>query len=130
MNYTQPLTLGEFIEKLKQQPQENTITFDFGRLVPTSFDSWRGSYDELALGYENPEYNNDLLVSKLLSLAIDVEGTIMEGYKGGYYTMKKETRLWADNYGKYSSTAIVDVIAFGNYSKIITRFLDPGVHLF
>lgn len=124
MNYTQPLTLGEFIEKLKQQPQGNEITFDFGGFVPTSFASWRGFYDQLALGYEEPEYNESVTVANLLDLATATVGVTMSGYKGGSYLMTKETNLWADNYSRSTGTAIFDVVTFDGYiTKIITQYI-------
>lgn len=125
MNYTQPLKLGEFIEKLQQQPQENRITFDFGGFVPTSFASWRGFYNQLALGYEKPEYNKEITAANLLQLATDTVGVTMWGYKGGSYLMTKETNLWADNYGESTGTAIVDVVTFDGYlTKIITQYIN------
>ena len=52
------LTLGELISKLepivKNQKSDNeaTVRYDFEYLFPTSIDSWRGSYAELALDFE------------------------------------------------------------------------------
>jgi hypothetical protein len=44
------LTLGELIEKLGSFRPEMQITFDFCGFIPTKFDSYRGYYDQLALG--------------------------------------------------------------------------------
>lgn len=123
--YIQPLTLGEFIEKLRQQPQDNEITFDFCGFLPTTFDSWRGVYCELALGYEAPEYNKSIQVATLLSRAQDADGEVFMGYKGGNYQMGKSTRIWVDNRGETNGTAIVDVITFDTYlTKIITQYFN------
>ena len=120
INYI-PLTIGEFIAKLQQQPQENSIYFDFGDCVPKNFDSYRGYYAQLALGFSDKLM--PMKVSTLLQLALDAQYYTFEGYKGGEYTMSPETPLWAANWGIASSTAIIDVITYGQYLKHDTRIV-------
>jgi hypothetical protein len=119
--HTQPLTIGQFITKLEQQPQENEITFDFGGYIPTTFDSYRGFYDQLALGFDTGVAS--VSVATLLYNARDAQYETFQGYKGGSYRMTPDTHLWADNYGKWTSTAIVDVVSNDCETKIITVYL-------
>lgn len=44
------LSLGQLIERLAHLDPEDRVVFDFCNMVPTKLESWRGSYDELALG--------------------------------------------------------------------------------
>lgn len=131
MKYTKPLTLGQFITKLKQQPEENFVFFEFCDFVPTEFGSWRGLFSELALGYAPWRESEPLAVSSLIALAKSAIGATYTGFKGGQYEMTKQTTLWADNCGEATRTAIVDVKTFDAedcYStKIITQWLDYDV---
>lgn len=47
------LTLGELILKLEALPQDLPVTFDDEKYKPTGLNSWRGSYRELAIEYED-----------------------------------------------------------------------------
>lgn len=48
------LTLGEFIFLLDRINKGATVRFDFERFVPTTIDSYRGYYEQLALGFKEP----------------------------------------------------------------------------
>lgn len=101
------MTLGRFIDLLKQQPQDNEVRYDFGYLRPTSFHSWRGDYNHLALGWE--ESSDSIKVAALLERAEACVGKTFEGYKGGDFKMERYTRLWVDNYGDGGQIEIVKV---------------------
>ncbi len=93
------LTLGELIYELK------TISnFDMPVVVesvsgldlhPTEEDSYRGYYHDLAfaLGHDLVTVE-DLLIRCELALT-----NTYEGYKGGDYTMDRDTPLWIASYG-------------------------------
>lgn len=54
MNTSEQLTLGELILKLEGiTDKELLIVFDNPKYKPTGLDSWRGSYRELAINYED-----------------------------------------------------------------------------
>ena len=120
------LTLGELLLKLKAIPDNDDgdkgISFDFGSAVPTTFDSWRGSYDELALGYKLTSYDapdgnsGEYPPVKLKDFIKEAEATLgktLTGWKGGDFTMTKNTPVWVDNPGNANNTAIVDVTDLG-----------------
>jgi hypothetical protein len=52
------ITLGQLIQKLKGLPQDAQVSFDFCNFSPTTFDSWRGVYDYIALGYTKCTFSN------------------------------------------------------------------------
>jgi len=59
------ITLGELIVEIEKcgllsnSEEDKTICYDFGTAIPTNLDSYRGSYDELALGYKLTGYDNN-----------------------------------------------------------------------
>ena len=88
--------LGNLIDDLeKYKDSIKHIEFDDGS-IPTDFDSWRGSYSELALGYK--ENGNEFAVS-IWRKAYDSNGNIFEGYKGGEFEMDRNTPIHQANYG-------------------------------
>lgn len=127
------LSLGELIEKLDatiDEKEDKCVSFDFGTAVPTTLDSWRGSYDELALGYKLTGYDNNedhfgsitnkALIEELKS-AIGKEFT---GWKGREFVMDESTPVWVDNAGNSSNTAIVGVLDDGWRVVLITSFTE------
>lgn len=101
----QIMTLGELIDALKRKDAAMAIAFDFVHFVPQGIDSYRGYYDQLALGYGH----GDTIVASVLQTCEDAVGKKFTGYKGGDYVMGRETPVWVANYGEAGGTAIVDV---------------------
>lgn len=132
----QQLSLGEFIKELESTDlkyDEETykeVEFDFGTAVPTELSSWRGSYDELALGYKLSGYDNDsehfanTKADKLLEHLKSAIGKEYEGYKGGDYTMNEDTPVWVANYGHSGNTGVVGVLDVGYKLVIITAYCE------
>lgn len=83
------ITLGQLIDTLAAADQ-SAVVFD-GFAEP---DSWRGVYAFLAFA---PKTN--ALVSDMLRHARSAVGATFTGYKGGEYTMTRETPCFIANYG-------------------------------
>lgn len=124
MNSVKRMNLGAFIEALEKQPQDHTVYFEFACADPTTFDSYRGIYAHLALGFTGGYGAGTQKVSDLLAKAKACVGAEFEGWKGGEYTMGYETELWVANRGCTGDTAIVDVVDHGYMSLIVTA-RDP-----
>lgn len=110
--------LGNLIEDLK--PYKNDflkVEFDDGS-IPDDFDSWRGSYCELALGYTN---NGEIDSATLSRKAYNANGAMYEGYKGGEFTMDLNTPIHQDNYGEYGNRKIIGIEKKDNKLIIKTR---------
>jgi hypothetical protein len=118
------LTLGEIIAKLEgilsKGDGGRRVRYDFEYLTPTTLDSWRGVYAELALGFQIE--GSGPTVKELLEELKSAIGKTFVGYKGGDYVMGRQTPVWVANYGNAGSTAIVAVEA--NEYKVILRTLD------
>lgn len=119
------LALGEAILKLEAIPdKEKPIKYDFGE-YPESPRSWRGSYNELAIGYGTTAVTAAWLLYELKSAI----GKEYIGYKGGEFIMNKRTPLWVANCGEsgisgykgkdYPSVGVID-ISDGDTVTIIT----------
>jgi hypothetical protein len=121
------LTLGELILKteiilkdLKGRNEEATVRYDFEYLFPTSIDSWRGSYNELALNYKSE--GEEMSVSDFLQMLKDCIGKTFTGYKGGEYKMNRLTPVWVANYGRSGNTAVIDVVDAGWFVMLVTGY--------
>lgn len=112
------MTLGQLIDALEAAPDRSQrITYELCGIVPTKLDSYRGYYDQLALGLDASRHAR-LTVAELLEDAKAALTTTFHGYKGGTYRMNRETPLWAANYGDCWDTAIVGV-RFDSYQATI-----------
>ena len=122
-NESDQLSLGEMLLKLEpilerkdkiieKYGTEPTVIYDFGKLFPTKIDSWRGSYSELALDYKDID-NEDIqpmTITEFVKMLKSAIGFTYIGYKGGEFTMNKNTPVWVSNYGHSSETAIINII--------------------
>jgi len=122
------LTLGELILKLEpivknqKEGEEATVRYDFEYLFPTTIDSWRGSYDELALNFETQ--GEEMKVSEFLKMLKECIGKTFTGYKGGDFTMHKGTPIWVANYSHSGNTAVIDVVDNGYVVLLITGYRE------
>ena len=120
------LTLGELITRLenliKKDGNDKSVCFDFEYLAPANFASWRGAYEELALGWK--ESSNDLSVQNLLTMCKNTVGRKFNGYKGGTYTMSKDTPIWIANQGRSGNTALIDVEDMGHVVILHTAWKE------
>lgn len=127
------LTLGELILKIEQiikkhkespekHKEEATVRFDFEYLFPTEIDSWRGSYDELALNFISD--GEELTVSAFLRILKEAIGKSFTGYKGGEYIMNEYTPVWAANYGNSGNTAVINVMDRGYLVVLVTGYRE------
>lgn len=125
------MRLGELIRQLKACDPEKPIRYSFWRFVPTRPRSYRGSYDQLALGWEKPddggkEYGEKWpKVRELLAWCEHALGKTYEGYKGGWYPMTERTMVWMANWGECHDTGIVAVRDAGIEVVIDTGYAEP-----
>lgn len=123
------LLLGELIARLEAiADKSKLVVYDFDNMKPTSLDSWRGAYAELALGYDE---TREITINELLEKLQYAVGHTYEGYKGGDFTMGKGTPIWVANYGesgvyaksREGTTAIISV-QDGDVVTLQTQQLD------
>jgi DNA-binding beta-propeller fold protein YncE len=118
------MTLGDLIKALERQPADHAVLYDFGGLAPTGIYSYRGYYDDLAMGFDDDVGYGDCTVTKLLNELKRCVGATFQGYKGGDYVMDEDTPIWVANHGKTGGTGVVGVINKGYYTLIQTDLVD------
>lgn len=101
------MTLGEIIATLKRKDQDRSVTFGFDYSRPSGVSSYRGYYEDLAIGYKR---GVECTVATLLLMLQDIDGKTLTGWKGGDYVMDSDTVLWMANPGESGGMAIVDVV--------------------
>ena len=104
------MNLGQFVQELRKYPLSALVTIEPFELYPTTFDSYRGYYNELALGYSIEEPEKLMTVEDLIHEAINCIGKEFTGYKGGQFVMDTNTPLWISNYGKCSGAKVREII--------------------
>lgn len=111
INRHENLTLGQLIEAINRERDRSDasqpVRFDFVNMHPTRVASYRGFYDQLAIGYT--DQGPEATVHDVLTMLTRAVGDIFDGYKGGRFLMRSATPMWVANYGEAGSTAIVGV---------------------
>ena len=115
------MTLGELIDELKKQPDDNEVYLDFCYMAPDGVESYRGFYDHLALSYSQL---NPMKVKELREELEAAVGATFTGYKGGSFIMTRNTPMWIDNIGDASSTGVMSVNGESIYTIIKTTRLN------
>lgn len=131
------ITLGELIKQIEEvgakreiNGEDKTICFDFGYSYPTTLDSWRGSYNELALGYKftgRGNYDENFTEPTAESLLTELKsaiGKVYTGWKGGEFIMNENTPLWVSNPGDACNTGIIGILDKGYELVIITAYCE------
>ncbi len=120
------LNLGQLIALLEAWPDKaDACRFGFGSLSPTGFDSYRGYYNHLALGFESAHTYPDPSVATVLAWARAAVGKTFTGYKGGDFTMGLETPVWVANYSETSDTVITGVSDKATHQMVLNTAYRP-----
>lgn len=119
------MTLGEFIDVLKEIPEGSQIIYKAFGCLPGKLASYRGYYEDLALDVLGPEYNKAIPVSEVLKECEEAIGKVFTGWKGGDYEASRDTLLWASNTGSCTNMAIIAVEeCYEGMWEIITLEVD------
>ncbi|GEP11099.1 hypothetical protein [Methylobacterium gnaphalii] len=116
------VTLGDLIDALDHLDPDRMIAFEFGGCKPKEFESYRGEFGGLALGFS--DRTGAVLISDLVSRVMDALETTFISWEGATHTVSRDTLLWAANSGCISETAIVDVRERGAIAYIVTAWRD------
>lgn len=119
------LKVGAFMDELRRMPADEQVKYDFAYFGPTKLQSYRGYYEDAALGYDSHEFGHYPYeyptVKQLLEHFEQTIGKVFEGWKGGNSRpIRFDTSLWVSNPGEAGDTIIVGVQRF-TYVTILTR---------
>ena len=128
-------TLGELINAIEKcgvkrdrDGEPKTIVFDFGSAQPTIIASWRGAYNEMALGYELSGYDvqdsNQVDAERFLNYLKLTIGETFEGWKGGDYIASEDCPLWVANPGNNSNSVIIGIYDAGYELVLLTGYTE------
>lgn len=119
------ISVGDLIDKLVDtgEPDARVWLSPF-MLRPTELSSYRGYYEDVALGYEVDD--EPVKVRDLLEDLLAILGAETHGYKGGRYRADRSTALWAANWGEAPGIGITGIkkLADGLY-ELTTEVVDP-----
>jgi hypothetical protein len=110
------MTVGKMIEVLSVQEDKTEVYFDFCLVNPTGLSSYRGYYEDVAIGWS--EDADSMTAKQLLEAFKAANGKTQQGYKGGTYTVNDDTAVWVANWGRTGDTAVVGTTHTG-WSLII-----------
>lgn len=119
------LTIGETLEKLYAFNGEEKITLTNGKFLDGTFDSYRGYYEDLAIGFSSDDkgFNTVGGLKDVLTKALD-DGE-MYGYKGGEYSIMDSTLVWLGNYGTtFEAEMLIDIQKVNGQIFVITKEED------
>ena len=119
-------TLGQLLDALEAvSDKSNAVRFDFCMVAPTDLDSYRGYYEDLALGWAPQDGYPAPTVADLLATLKGQLGTTVHGWKGGDYTVSRDQTLYVANPGETGSTAVMGVDS-GYFTVIRTICTELG----
>jgi hypothetical protein len=101
------ITLGELIDGLEQADPARDVYLDWNRLGVAGLGSYRGYYDQLAIGYADD--GNAMTAGDLLKDCRAAVGAHFEGYKGGQFRMDRNTRIYVANHGSSAGVGLVGI---------------------
>lgn len=117
-------SLGDLISALMECNYGASVQFDFCYLAPTFVASYRGYYDHLALGW-TADFRDRPTVSTVIDILQSADGETFEGWKGGDFTMDRDTPIWVANPGQTGGTGIVGLKLLGeNCVVLLTTHTD------
>lgn len=116
------ITLGALTDLLAKRDPEQSVSFDFEHMHPTTLHSYRSFYDDLALGFDDK--GEAPTVAQLIERLRAADGETFHGWKGGEYRMTRDTPLWAARSGNAGSTAITGLADCSWQTVITTAYVD------
>jgi hypothetical protein len=93
------LTLGELAAILEGIGGDKPVLFGDGFHCPSGIGSWRGSYRETALRYQEADDETVSTCEEFAATVRNAIGNAFRGYKGGEFTMNNATPVWVANRG-------------------------------
>jgi hypothetical protein len=116
------LTVGELIKELDKAvakcDADAVIRFDFCGLPPVRLASYRGFYEDLAIGYGGAD-DEDVLLVDFAAKVKAMLGETIEGYKGGTYRVTEDTAVWVANHGTCFGTYVCGINAHETWNCVI-----------
>lgn len=120
------MNIGEMLSALKGMDGGKKVQFTFGEpCMPSSIHSWRGSYDEAAIGFERSHImEDDITVKGFIDMIEDAMSRTHYGYKGGEYEFGPNTPVWVAEPSWPGNCAVCGVTDRGWMVTIDTEYRE------
>lgn len=109
------LNYSEFLTAISDLDPETFIRFDFGGLIPCGYHSYRGYYEDCAIGFGQGEMLAGEYALELKSML----GKPLYGWKGGEWKIHKKTSLWVSGGPSECTGTIITSIKDSGYGYAI-----------
>ena len=120
--YDNQISLGQLIDALGRREDDQKVRFDFGYMHPTGLHSYRGFYEDLAIGHTDE--GEAPTVKEFLTQLREAVGETFHGWKGGSYRMDHDSSLWVDQSSHASGTIVTGIAESSWQTVITTAFVD------
>jgi hypothetical protein len=116
------MRLGNLIQRLGDFSASSNVFIEGAILtVPLGVASYRGYYEDLALGYSDATGDKTETVDGLRETLKQALGKVFEGYKGGNYTASEKTLVWVGNWGDASGCRVDGVYSHDEIVYLAVR---------
>ena len=116
-------TLGKLIKVLELCSPKAHVYFDFCQLVPRSFHSYRGYYEDLQLDWRVENSWETLECKDFLILCKEQLNSVHTGWKGGDFRMTENTPIWVGEVGKATHVMLTEIL-HDSYLVMLGTSLD------
>ncbi len=114
------LSIGEMLDKLNKFKDDEQITFTNEKFHDGTFDSYRGYYEDMYIGWSNSDNGANTVGSLKDTLITALNQGEMYGYKGGDFSIDRDTLVWMAEYGN-TGDMIVDVQKIDGHIFVVTK---------
>lgn len=123
MGWNTGLKYAELVDAVSKLKPDTIIRFDFGYTTPCGMHSYRGYYEDMAIGYKDDEFGN-LLAGQWLDELKSFSQQKLHGYKGGTYDVRHDTTIWVSKHiSEVTGTMITGIKDLGyGYAIIETAY--------
>lgn len=112
------MNLQELTDALGRFDPAANVWLDFGGR-PIELVSWRGVYSELSLDWDADQFPPTPVAVLLTDCRAALAGKVFQGYKGGEFTMRPDTPVYADRWGDSNHQHLVGVV--NHYGTAVLR---------
>lgn len=112
------LTYKQLLIAVGELKPETIIRFDFGYLTPSGMHSYRGYYEDMAIGYKSGVFDR-LTAGQWLDELKSFRKEKLYGYKGGVYPVMDNTCLWVSSDSSEATGTIITGIKDLRYGYAI-----------
>ena len=119
------MELGRLLAELEGFYEYKTIKLKSDYALLPKYHSYRGCYHQLAIDYTFVHGIDEITIEQFKNTLHEaLEAGVMEGYKGGEYSIDTDTKVVIAGYGESSGLYIAEFIEFEDHVYLATADMD------